>query len=452
MTAIDIGTARRLPPGPVGALQIAKHVRALRGNGPGLFEAMRQSYGDTVRLPLGLMTATLVYHPDGIKHVLLDNNANYVRGIGYERFKIFMGNGLLTTDGEAWRVRRRVVNPLFHRDAIAAMVDAMVSSTAAVLDGWHRRERAGFTGDVIPAMMRITLDALGRTLFDTGLDGDAERVGPAMDTAIEAIVHRGRVPELLPAWLPFPSTLRTVRARKTLYDMVGRIIEAHRGGAHADRPDLVNLLLATDRTDADVRDEMMTVLMAGHETAGTGLAWALWELADAPEVQDRMADEARRVFGGRDPAAADVPGLTYTRMVLDEALRLHPPIWVYPRATVAADDIAGWHVPAGECVFLSPYVTHRHPDLWAAPYRFDPERFTEAAKQDRPKYSYFPFGGGQRKCVGEMMAVTQMCLTLAMLVSRFRIRRVPGSTVTLRTAASLRPAHGIELRIVPRDS
>ncbi len=451
MTVIEIGTVRELPPGPRGALRIPRQLHALRGSGPDLFESMRRAYGDTVRLPLGLMTATLVYHPDGIKHVLQDNAANYIRGIGYERFKIFMGNGLLTTDGEDWRARRRVVNPAFHRDAVETMVDTMASSTARVLDHWCSDGRDGFSGDIVGPMMRITLDTLGRTLLSTDLDGDAEWIGRAMNTAIEAIVYRGRMPELFPGWVPFPFNLRTARAKAVLYGMVGRVVDAHRAGSPGERPDLVDLLLVSAADDEDVRDELMTVLMAGHETAGTGLAWALWGLADAPEVQDRMFDEARRVFGGRDPVAADLRELTYTRMVLDEALRLHPPIWVYPRATVADDEIAGRHVPAGECVFLSPYVTHRHPDLWVAPERFEPERFTEAAKRDRPKYAYFPFGGGQRKCVGEMMAVTQMCLTLAMLVSRFTIRRAPGATVKLRTAASLRPARGVDLRITARN-
>ncbi|MFJ4654202.1 cytochrome P450 [Nocardia sp. NPDC088792] len=459
MAAIDTGTSYRLPPGPRGAHRIPLNVRALRSNAPGLFEALRRTYGDTVRLPLGLLTATLVFHPDGIKHVLQDNNANYVRGIGYDRFKIFMGNGLLTTDGDIWRERRRLMNPLFHRPAIDAMVDTMVSSTAEVLDRWDRRGDVGFAGDVLPEMMRITMGALGRIMFDTNLDDDRHRIGAAMDTAVKAMVFRGTVPELLPPWLPFPSNRRTARARDAMYDVVGRIIESHRFGAHAGRPDLVNLLLAaTDAaagpalTDEDVRDELMTIFMAGHETTGTALAWALFELARAPEVQQRVFEESRRVFGGRDPVSTDVAELSYTRMVVDESLRLHPPIWVYPRAAVAVDDIAGLHVPAGDCVFLSPFVTQRHPDFWVAPDRFDPERFTETAARNRPKYTFFPFGGGRRKCVGESMALTQMTLTLAMLASRFTIHSLPDSSVELTTAVSLRPVGGVTLRITPRNS
>ncbi|BAW08565.1 cytochrome P450 [Nocardia seriolae] len=452
-------TSHRLPPGPLGAQRIPRHVAALRTDAAGLFARLRRDYGDTVRLPLGLLTATLAFHPDAIKHVLQDNNANYVRGPGYERFRLFMGDGLLTTDGDAWRERRRTVNPLFHRSAVEGMVDTMASATAVVLDRWERHGRSGYTGDVLPAMMRITLGALGRIMFDADLDGDRRRVGAAMETAVEAMVFRGTVPELLPPWVPFPSNLHIARARADLYAVLGRAVAAHRTGAGAGRPDLITLLLTAAEspdgpalTDADVRDELMTVFMAGHETTGTGLAWALHELAHAPVAQERMREEADRVFGGRAPVAADLPQLTYTGMAVEESLRLHPPIWVYPRASRAADELGGWHVPAGECVFLSPYVTHRHPDYWVTPERFDPERFTETAKRNRPRYTYFPFGGGQRKCVGEAMATTQMRLTLAMLVSRFTIHPAGPGDPALRTAVSLRPVGGLPLRIVPRHS
>lgn len=457
MAILDADLAHRLPPGPVGAHRLLRHIRALRTDAPTLFEALRRGYGDTVRLPLGLLTATLVFHPDGIKHVLQDNNANYVRGIGYERFKIFMGDGLLTTDGPLWRERRRTINPMFHRMAIGEMVDTMASATAEAIGRWETLGPEGYAGDVVPEMMGVTLSAMGRIMFDTDLAADRERIGDAMDTAVRAMVFRGTMPELLPAWMPFPSNRRTVAARDVLHEVIDRIIAAHRDGSHGNRPDLVNLLLAEADSggldDVAVRDELMTIFMAGHETTATALAWTLFEVARDPEVQQRLFEEAQRVFGGSgEPHLADLAELTYTRMVLDEALRLHPPIWVFPRATVDDDDIAGSHVPAGECVFLSPYVTHRHPDLWDDPTRFDPERFTEAAKRERPRYTYFPFGGGQRKCVGESMALTQMTLTLAMMVSRFTFHALPGLGEELSTAVSLRPARGIGLRIVPRDA
>ncbi|MFI9508178.1 cytochrome P450 [Nocardia sp. NPDC052566] len=450
-------TPRRLAPGPTAPHRIPLNVKSVRGNAPAFFESLRRKFGDTVRMPVGIFTVTFAFHPDGVKHVLQENNANYIRGVGYKAFKIFMGNGLLTTDGVDWRTRRRTVNPLFHRTAIDSMVTTMVDSTNEVMRRWE--QPGGRAGDIIPEMMRITLGALGEIMFDTDLELEQEQVGVAMRVAIEAMVYRGTLPQLLPAWVPFPSHRRTEHARETMYAIVGRIIEAHRTGSHANRPDLVNMLLsATDDadqptfTDDDIRDELMTIFMAGHETTGAGLAWALYELAHAPDVQRRLYEETERVLGGRDPVTADLTDLVYTKQVTEEVLRLHPPIWVYPRQAVAEDEVNGWHVPAGECVFMSPYVTQRHPDFWVTPLRFDPDRFTEAAQHGRPKYAYFPFGGGQRKCVGEAMALTQMHLTLAMIVSRFEIEPVANTSTDLAIAVSLRPVGGIALRLVPRKS
>ncbi|MBF6212886.1 cytochrome P450 [Nocardia puris] len=461
MTTITPTALGKVPPGPLGAHRIPGNVKALQQNAPRLFDDLRREYGDMVRLPLGLLTANLAYHPTAVKHVLQDNNANYIRGIGYERFKIFMGLGLLTTDGAEWRTRRRIVNPLFHRSAIDAMADTMVAATAEVLERWesagHGPGRDDSGGDVVPDMMRITLGALGRIMFDTDLEPHQEPVGVAMQTAIEAMVFRGTVVQLLPSWLPFPYNRRVAAARDTMYDVVTRIITAHREGDHAGRPDLVNLLLESEDeetgrplTDENVRDELMTVFMAGHETTGTGLAWALYELAANPDAQERMFEEVDAVFGGRAPELADVAKLEYTKMVTDETLRLHPPIWVYPREAVADDLVDGWHIPAGECLFLSPYVTHRHPDFWTEPTRFDPDRFDPAQQTKRPKFAFFPFGGGQRQCIGNSMALLQTHLTLAMIVSRFRIETVPGTTTDLATLVSLRPADGIRLRLTPR--
>ena len=195
----------------------------------------------------------------------------------------------------------------------------------------------------------------------------------------------------------------------------------------------------------------MTVFMAGHETTGTGLAWALYELAGNPDVQERLHEEAERELSGRTPGIGDLDRLPYTRMVVDETLRLHPPIWVYPRDAVNEDEIAGWRIPAKGSVFMVPYVTHRHPDFWVDPERFDPERFSPENSADHKRYMYFPFGGGQRKCIGNQMAVLQTHLTLAMIVQRFRLRIVPEYPVTFGTRVSFRPLDGIRLALEPRS-
>lgn len=449
--------AGRRAPGPTGPLALRRSIRGFQTGAPALFRQLARHYGDMVRVPLGFFTVHLNLHPDNIRYVLQDNNANYVRGKGYDYFKIFMGMGLLTLDGDEWKQHRRVVNPLFHKKAVDGMAATMTASTATVLDRWESRAATGDGIDVVPEMMDLTLGALGKAMFDTDLHPDSERVGPAMVTVIEAMVFRGTLGQLTPGVVPIPYNLRIRKARKVMYEIVDRIVDAHRAGEHGGLTDLVSLLLAARDesggpwTRQQVRDEIMTVFMAGHETTGTGLAWALYELARDPEVQERLHDEAERVLGGRTPRIEDLPDLPYTRMVADETLRLHPPIWLYPRDAAAEDEVGGWRIPKGGSVFMVPYVTHRHPDFWTDPDRFDPERFSDANRAAHPRYAYFPFGGGQRKCVGNQMAVVQMHLTLAMVAQRFRLRLVPGHPLTLATTVSFRPTQGIRLTITPRQ-
>ncbi|WP_327678445.1 cytochrome P450 [Kitasatospora sp. NBC_00458] len=449
------GTARPAP-GPRGLRTVPGSLRRFQRNAPGFFRDLGRSYGDTVRLPLGFFTVHLNYHPDNVRYVLQDNNQNYVRGKGYDRFKIFMGMGLLTLDGEEWKQHRRVVNPLFHKTAIDGMATTMTDSTTTVLDRWERAASAENGVDVVPEMMELTLGALGKVMFDTDLHPVSDRVGPAMVTSIEAMVFRGTLNQLTPDVVPIPYNLRIRKARRLMYDVVDEIVESHRAGRHEGLTDLVSLLLqARDESGGEwtrqqIRDEIMTVFMAGHETTGTGLAWALYELAKDPEAQERLHEEVERVLGGRTPGIGDLDRLPYTRMVADETLRLHPPIWVYPRDAVQEDEVGGWRVPAGGSVFMVPYVTHRHPDFWVDPERFDPERFSEENRARQPRYAYFPFGGGQRKCIGNQMAVVQMHLTLAMVAQRFRLRVVPDHPLTLGTLVSFRPLDGIRLVVEPR--
>lgn len=448
------GGAGRRPPGP-SALAIPRSLRAFQRNAPELMLDLRRVYGDLVRLPLGYFVTNLVCHPDAIRYVLQDNNSNYVRGKGYDAFKPFMGSGLLTTDGAEWRAQRRTVNPLFHHAALASMESAMTKATTRVLDQWERRSDRSL--DVVPEMMDITLGALGEVMFDTDLAPDRPRVGPAMATAIEAMVFRGTWPQLLRPPLPTRYNKNIRDAREVLYEIVARIVEEHRNGSHAERIDLVRLLLETRDADTDqpmtpiqIRDQIMTIFMAGHETSGTGLALALWELANNPDEQERLHSDLEAAFSGATPTLRQLASVPRVQMVIDESLRLHPPIWVYPRDAVEDDVIDGWRIPAGQSVFLIPFVTHRHPDFWVEPNRFDPERFSADAPP-RPKYAYFPFGGGQRKCIGSQMALQQLSLSLAMIVQRFRLAPAPGASVEEATLVSLRPPAGCRLTLEPRQ-
>lgn len=452
-TPAEVPAVGRRPPGP-GALAVPRNLRAFQKGAPGLLLDMRRVYGDLVRLPLGFFVVNLVYHPDAIRYVLQDNNSNYVRGKGYDAFKPFMGSGLLTTDGAEWRSQRRTVNPLFHHTALASMETAMAKATTRVLDRWARRSDP--TLDVVPEMMDLTLGALGEVMFDADLAPEQPRVGPAMATAIEAMVFRGTWAQLLRPPLPTRYNKNIREARQVLYDIVGRIIQAHREGSQSERMDLVRLLLETRDAETDqpltpvqIRDQILTIFMAGHETSGSGLAWALWELATNPEAQERLHSDLERAFAGQPPSLRGLASVPMVQMVTDESLRLHPPIWVYPRDAVEDDVVGGWRIPAGQSVFLSPFVTHRHPDFWVEPNRFDPERFSADAPP-RPKYAYFPFGGGQRKCIGSQLALQQLNLSLAMIVQRFRLSPAPAASVDEATLVSLRPPSGIRLTLTPR--
>lgn len=446
-------------PGPTGGASAWLNLQRFRRDAPTYFLQLRREYGDTVKLPLGFFTVHLPFAPADVSHVLQAANGNYVRGKGYDFFRIFMGSGLLTLDGAEWRARRRIVNPLFHRRAIEGMVDQMAGATGRVLDRWSGSLAAAggpVLLDVVPEAMHITLDALGAIMFDADLEPDHPQIGPAMDVAIRAMVFRGEPQQLLPPWTPVGQQRRIRTARAALHEIVGEIVRDHRDGSHRDRPDLVSLLLGSQDegspsplSDDDVRDELMTIFMAGHETSGSGIAWSLMEIASHPDVQARLHDEVDQILNGRRPTLDDLPRLTYVRQVVDETLRLHPPIWVFPRDAVDDDVVGGYRVPAGDSVFLCPYVTHRHPDLWAAPATFDPDRFGPGWEQASPlhRFAYFPFGGGQRKCIGSEMALQQSCLAVAMVAQRFRLSPGPQLRVDLGTLVSLRPLEGLQLQV-----
>ncbi len=447
-------TDRSAAPGPAGPLAMLANVLRLQRDAGALFADLHQRHGDIVRLPLGPYLTHLNLHPDGIRHVLAENNANYVRGQMYERFKLFFGLGLLTTDGDEWRGRRRRVNPLFHRSAVDGMAETMTDATDVILDRLHAAAMVGRPVDVVQPMLDLALAALGRIVFGTDLLPHSERVAPAMAVSLEAMIFKGSLAQMTPDWVPTPYNRRIRRANSVIDAAVRRIVDEHEHRQAApERPTLVDLLLAardpqdgsTGISDVAVRDEMKTIFMAGHETTGTGLAWALHELARNPDEQERLAAEVDAALGGRRPGLSDLPSLPFARMVVDETLRLHPPIWLFPRDAVAEDAILGRTVPGGSSVFMVPLVTHRHPEFWPRPHSFEPARFEASASVDRPRYAYFPFGGGQRQCIGNSMALLQMQLTVAMVAQRYRVRPTPAFEPRQGTLVSLRPLNGMSL-------
>lgn len=445
---------KAIAPGPRGSL-VMGNLAAYKRNPVTMLLKLQQQYGDVVRNRLGPFVTHALAHPDGVQHVLQDNHRNYVRGRFYDNFRMFFGDGLLTTDGEFWRRHRRVVQPLFHRKQVDAHAAAVGDAALALVEQWFARPDADAPFDVVEAMMHVSLRMLGLMLFNADLSRHAHDVGPAVRFGIAAMMPQGNLNDFVPRWMPTPFNRRIAHARRAIDTIVDAIVAEHRAGRCAPS-DVISLLLAAHDpetgaplTEREVHDEAMTVFLAGHETTGSGMAWGLYALAQHPDVLRRLREELDAVLGGRAPSPGDLERLPYLVQTVDEILRVYPPIWGFTRDLVDDDEIGGYHVPAGSSVFLSPYVTHRHPALWNHPDAFDPERFASHAPA-RHKYAYFPFGGGMRKCIGYQTALLQMRVLIAVVAQHVDLSAVPGQSLDTGATISLRPRDGIRMIAKPR--
>ena len=415
------------------------YLRAMQQRPLPFLTRIRSEYGDAARFRIGPAWLYLFAHPDEIRDALVVKSSSFEKGLALQRTKIVLGQGLLTSEGDLHKRQRRLAQPAFHRERIQRYGEQMVERALITREEW----RDGATLDLHHEMMKLTLAVVAKTLFDANVDDEADEIGGALTELVEMFPLL--MNPLSPLLLRLP--LRRVRrfeaalARldKTIYSM----IEQRRRGS-VDRGDLLStLLLATDpegdgggMSDRQLRDEAMTIFLAGHETTANALAWTWYLLAQHPAVEEQLRRELSEVLGGRPPSPADYPRLQYTEMVLAESMRLFPPAWAVSRYSIEDVTIGRWHVPKGSIVLTSPWVTHRHPDLWPDPERFDPLRFTPEAKAARPKLAYFPFGAGPRICIGEGFAWMEGVLLLAALAQRWRFEVIsepePQALITLR--------------------
>jgi cytochrome P450 len=414
---------------------------------------LQREFGEVVRVRLGPHLVHQVTDPGAIRTVLHEHDAEYRRGKFYARFRLFFGRGMLTTDREAWRRRRRESQPFFHRQRLEAGAPAITERTAAMLDRWRDLAGRGEAFDIVPELMGLSLAVLGRMLLGMDLSDDMDRIGPAVRFSLKAMILTGELDQMLPGWLPTRYNRTMGRSKRVLDQTIERVVAEHRGGG-CPAPDLVSTLLAardpeTDRpwTDREVHDELMTIFLAGHETTGCGLAWTLYAIAEHPEVRRRLEAELASVLGGRVPAADDLPRLPYLSRVVDESLRRYPPIWLFPRDANADGELGGYRIPANTSILLTPYASHHNPAYWDDPEEFDPDRFLPERSAGRPRYAYLPFGGGRRQCIGYYLALLELRLIVAMVVQRFRLRVVPDHPVVCGPLVSLRPLHGIRVTL-----
>lgn len=446
----------RRAPGPKGGLLFGS-LGAFRRDPVGLLMAARRDHGDVARLRLGPRVAYLLSHPRGVRHVLQTRHPNYTKNTrGVARLREFLGDGLLTSDGEFWRKQRRTAQPAFHRDRIQGFASLMVKATEEMLDAWQRRLAEGQARlDVAEEMMALTLRIVAEALFGADVGKATRQVGKALEVVLHVINARVKRSFDLPPGLPIPENLRFRRAVAFFDDLVAGVIRARRSGEARD--DLLSMLMQardpeTGRgmDDRLLRDEVLTVLLAGHETTANALTWTFYLLSRHPDEEARLEEEVDRVLGGGVPALADFRQLPRTGMVLQEGLRLYPPAWLFGRSPSEEDEIDGYRIEAGSLVFLSPYVTHRHPDLWSHPDRFLPDRFAPATAAALDRFAYFPFGGGPRQCIGMAFANLEMQIVMASTLRRFRLRLCPDARVDLEPLVTLRPRHGMPMTVSAR--
>lgn len=439
------------PPGPKRTFPLST-LLAYRRGAHLLFEGMARKYGDITHFKFSGLETYLVNHPDFIREVLVTNNQNFTKGLALQRAKRLLGEGLLTSEGDFHRRQRRLAQPAFHRQRIASYGKVMTHYAGRTADRW----RDGETLDIADEMMRLTLAIVGKTLFDADVEAEADEVGEAMNAVMD-LFNTLTIPffELLEK-LPLPQMQRFKKARARLDRIMYRMIDERRRSGE-DRGDLLSmLLLAQDEedagrmTDTQVRDEALTIFLAGHETTANALTWTWYLLSQNPAAETKFHQELDAVLGSRLPTTDDFPRLRYTEMVLAESMRLFPPAWAIGRRAIGECAIGGFTIPARSLVLLSQYVTHRDPRYFEDPERFDPERWSQDARDSRPQFSYFPFGGGPRRCIGEGFAWLEGILLLAALGQKWQMRLQPGHPVALRPVITLRPKHGMRMIVTKR--
>lgn len=441
-SANGAGAVLPLPPGPKGRLFFGNALSFL-ADPLGSITRLREGFGDVAMTKFGPHRFVFLFEPDDVHHLLVENHRNYIKSRSYEGLRLVMGNGLVTSEGDFWRRQRRLSQPAFHRKRLAGLADTMTACVDRAAADWRARARNGsLSTDFHREMMRLTLGIVGHTLFGIELSDDDNELGRAIGVVLH---HANATAESLvrvPQWLPTPANVRFRRAKRLLDHTVQTIIDKRR--AHGrDEGDLLSMLMGvTDEdggggmTDGQLRDEVMTLFLAGHETIATAMSWTFLLLSQYPEVAERVRAEVRGVAGDGPVSLEQLPELEYTGWVVNEAMRVYPPVWILERQALAGDTFGNFRVDKGTIVAVCPWGLHKSPKLWDEPEKFDPERFSPERSEGRSKYAFLPFGGGPRVCIGNHFALMEAKIIVANLVREFSVSvpkaPVPDPKVTLR--------------------
>jgi cytochrome P450 len=458
-TVIERGTYR-YPPGLSLNLLFYLRRRFFKPSNPILlFEHLAATYGRIAHYKLGWQHIVFINHPDFIREILVNHPQEMIKERTQRRMKILLGEGLITSEGAFHMRQRRIAAPAFHRQRIAAYADVMTERAALRRESWH----AGQTIDIGAEMMQLALEVVARTLFNTDVTSDVLAINHEVNVIMDLYNYLISLP-LAEAYLyaPLPGLTRFRRARARLNAVVHRIIADHRSRARAgntaDSGDLLSMLMAsrdeesgaserTGMTDEQLRDEIITIFLAGYETVANALTWTWLLLAQNPEAEARFHAELNHVLGGRTATMDDLPQLRYTEMVFAESMRIYPPAWAMGRQSTTPVTLGPYRFPAGTYFFFSQYVMQRDPEYFPDPLRFDPERFTLEAKAARPRFAYFPFGGGGRQCIGESFAWMEGVLLLATIAQKWRLHLLPDQQIDVQPKITLRPKYPIQMRV-----
>jgi cytochrome P450 len=442
----------KFPPGPSTGLKRWSLGPLNNGDPLKYFTGLMRDYGDLVSLRVLNFRILLLNHPDHIEDVLVNHPRKFIKGRVLQANKRVFGRGLLTSEGDFWLRQRRLAQPAFHRARIAGYASTMVEYTERLLHEWQDGEER----DIHKEMMRLTLQIVGKTLFDSDVERDAQEVGKSLELLLELGANFRRT-IFIPHWLPTPTNLRQERAIRQIEKVLYRIIAEKRASGR-DSGDLLSMLLAAQdedgsrMTDQQLRDEAITLFLAGHETTANTLSWTWWLLAQNPAVEAKFHAELRTVLAGRAPTLDDLPKLVYTNHIITESMRLYPPAWGTARTAIEDHEIAGYAVPKGSGVSFAQWTVHRDARWYDAPDEFRPERWEGDLLKRNPKFAYFPFGGGPRQCIGNTFALMETALTLATIAQHYRFRLVEGHPVVPLASITLRPRYGIRVVMEARSA
>ncbi len=440
--------------GPKGNFFIG-NVPAMQRDTLSFYSNAQKEFGDYVRFrAIPSIYWYSITHPDAIHHILVGNRENYGKGKYWiNQVSRLGGNGMVTSEGDFWKKQRNIVLPAFHQKSIRTFTETMTNEIQSMLSAWDKKYHNDEIIDVAAEMMQVGVRIAAQTLMNVDLSQDAVGLRGAIEDTFSYVSECILTPWQVPPPIPTKRNRNFFKQKKIIDDMVYGII-ADRRKSQPEKIDILTMLMHTEdedtgekMSDLHLRNEIVTLLIAGHETVASALGWAWYLLAQHPDVEAKLKEEVDNVLNGKIPTYEDIAKLKYTRMVLDEVLRLYPSAWAIPRTPKEDDEINGFPIKKGCPIAVVQWVTHRHPDFWDDPEKFDPERFAEGKGKDRHKYAYFPFGGGERFCIGKQFAIMEGVLVLAMVMQRYRLKLIEGQTIQPEVSFTLTAKYGIKCKL-----